>query len=193
MALFTFPFLSQFVNNWKPSEIGEGKAPDDKPDVTNAEMDTLSNFCFRDANPLSTKEQTILAGFEAAASVVAILFTIWTIANTMATASEAEPQNFIVSSIIRTKESMKQLWGRVRPSWVNPVVLEALLLFLPMVLAGGLLWGIFRLRQAQKTLAEATNNRYEDNEWTFGQVVAIIMFTPALSDMVYSWWYEDLK
>jgi len=195
MVLFVYPLLSQLANNWKPSEIGVGKAPDNKPDVAADELVELFDVCFRGAKPLSAREDSILAGFEVAASAIIVLFTIWTVANAMisATPRGAKPQNSIVAGILRAKESTTRLWEQLQPSWINPIVFEIFLLVLPIALAGGLLWGIFRIREAQKTIAEATGNSYKDNEWTFGQVVAIIMFMPILSDMVYSWWYRDLK
>jgi len=195
MALFVYPLLSQLVNNWKPSEIGVGKAPDNKPDLAMKDFDVLFGFCSRGAKPLSARENKILAGFEVAASAIIIFFTIWTVANAAisTTPRGAEPPNFIVAGILRVNGSVRKVLGRLQLSWVNPVVFEIFLLTLPMTLVGGLLWGIFRIREAQKALAEATGNSYKDNEWTFGQVIAIVMFMPVLSDMVYSWWYQDLK
>jgi len=47
-------------------------------------------------------------------------------------------------------------------------------------------WGIFRLRSIQRLLAIATNNAYVDNEWTFGQVVAVMLFVPVFTELGFS-------
>ena len=196
MILFIYPFLSQLLNNWRPSNIGDGRAPDNKPDITMAEFEAVFNLCFRDAQPLSRQEENILAIFEATSSAVILVFTAWTITITAisgVTGDMMPRRNKLFNKLVEWKHWAQSLWDRARSSWAKSVGLEMILLLLPMVLAGGLLWGIFRIRLAQKALAEATNNRYEDNEWTFGQLVAIVMFTPILSDMVYSWWYGVLK
>lgn len=68
------------------------------------------------------------------------------------------------------------------------------------------IWGVLRLRGIQKALADTTNNAYVDNQWTFGQVVAVMLFAPVATEIGYSlmksntwkpcsvaWWNEDKK
>lgn len=49
------------------------------------------------------------------------------------------------------------------------------------------LWGVLRLRGIQKGLADATSNVYVDNQWTFGQVVAVMIFVPVFTEVGYLW------
>ncbi len=52
------------------------------------------------------------------------------------------------------------------------------------------LWGVLRLRGIQKGLADATSNVYVDNQWTFGQVVAVMIFVPVFTEVGYLWMKE---
>ena len=54
-------------------------------------------------------------------------------------------------------------------------------------------WGLVRLRGIQKALANSTTNAYTDNQWTFGQVVAVMIFAPVFTEVGYSWLQERRK
>lgn len=51
-------------------------------------------------------------------------------------------------------------------------------LLLPLLLSTPILWAIFRLRGIQRELARVTGSAYVDNDWSFGQVVSIVLFVP---------------
>jgi hypothetical protein len=50
-----------------------------------------------------------------------------------------------------------------------------------------------RLRGIQKGLADATKDVYVDTQWTFGQVVAVMIFVPVFTEVGYVWLKDKLK
>ncbi len=68
---------------------------------------------------------------------------------------------------------------------VNSLIARSLLLFLPILIVPEI-WGVFRMRNVQEALANAMGINYTDNQWTFGQIVAVVIFAPVIVEAVYS-------
>lgn len=177
VALFIYPFVSQCTHNWAPSDVGQGKGPDGTTIITDAEWAALLNTCFSGVEPLSYTESTVIAAFELAGSLTFIIGSLWIFLAGI-NISKRSNQNRFVSSIAGLKH-------RVKPSAKVGHAAKIMLLPCPLLLCTPLLWGIFRLRQAQQALAMATSDSYQDNEWGFGQVVALLLFAPVVFDMIF--------
>ena len=61
-----------------------------------------------------------------------------------------------------------------------------LLMILPMI-AITQFWTIFRLRALQREMAKTAGNDDLDNDWTFGQIVAVTVFIPVFVETWYAW------
>lgn len=48
------------------------------------------------------------------------------------------------------------------------------------LLASGLLWTTIRVQRSQKQTTAAAGSDFADEQWTFGQVVAVTVFVPVL-------------
>ncbi|KAK3686141.1 hypothetical protein B0T22DRAFT_538335 [Podospora appendiculata] len=110
MALFVYPFVSQCIHNWAPTDIGENNGPSGITVVSVAEWDAVTDTCFGEYTPIRDAEDTIISVFEMLGSLV--------------------------------------------------------------------------LRDVERALATTTTSIYIDNDWTFGQVVALVIFAPVLFDFV---------
>lgn len=201
LATFSYPLLSQCVNNWRPSTIGEGRAPDGKPSITQEEIAVVNDLCFPGGQRLSASEYKLLCSFELAASVVVLLFAASRlVGSTLYPGSTEGAQNRRGNGVTRflrrawswAEKRRGRLHSRLTSSPVLGNLAQLVAIILPMICAGPLLWGIFRIRGAQRALAEASENIYADDDWTFGQVAALVMFAPVIADMVYVWWYPGL-
>jgi len=47
------------------------------------------------------------------------------------------------------------------------------------------LWAILRFRAMQRALATSIGSSDQDNSWSFGQIVAVVLFLPVLLEFAY--------
>lgn len=184
VTVFTYPFVSQAIHNWAPSQIGEGNGEGGKTIISYAEYHNLTMTCFGGAEPLTIAEDRVLSAFVMIGSIVIFLFTIWSLTRILTrnrTLWEFPLGKRLTEKVdglnIRSRKVTLYVWRLVR----------VVMLLGPIGLAIPLLWGILRLRRLQSDLANVTSSAYADNEWTFGQVVSIIIFAPVLFEMLYCW------
>jgi hypothetical protein len=48
-------------------------------------------------------------------------------------------------------------------------------------------WAFFRIRMLQKSMTEAAGGNFPDEQWTFGQIVAVIVFLPVVTEIAFLW------
>lgn len=171
LALFVYPFVSQCTHNWAPTDIGQGNGPGGTTIVEKPEWDALTETCFTShntSNPLSNVESTVISVFQLTGSITYIIVTVWKFL-------------FLLLAYLKihTRKKLKFFTSFSYIRWLC----KALVFLGPLLLSIPLLWSIFRLRDLQRGLAEATQNIYPDNFWSFGQVMAIVIFIPVITDM----------
>jgi hypothetical protein len=58
-------------------------------------------------------------------------------------------------------------------------------------------WAFFRIRKMQSRMVEAAGESFDDEKWTFGQIAAVMVFTPVAVEALFIWWnrshYLDLR
>ncbi len=182
-ALFIYPFVSQCIHNWAPTDVGQGNGPDGTTVVNSTEWAALVSTCFRDTDGITDAENNVIIVFELVGSLVSILVALWSFSRLFFRKLYTQTSRAAIAS--RMLVFARSTAERVRPSSGARPVFSIVFLLIPFLLSLPLLWGIFRLREVQKALAGATTDLYIDNDWTFGQVVAIVIFAPVLFDMVY--------
>lgn len=174
--LFFYTFVSQMIGEFGPSQIGQGAGNGGTTIITTGEWYSLTSLCLSGVNYLSVEEQKILSDFGAAGSVTITIYgfvcLIWFII-TKRFANKAKAIRRKVASFCPKTRRRKY-------------ALACLNIAIPLLTAPQL-WGILRLRGIQKALANATNNVYVDNQWTFGQVVAVMIFVPVFTEAGYLW------
>ena len=184
-VLFMYPFISQCIHNWAPTDVGEGNGPDGATIVNSEEWAALTATCFEEIDSITAFETLIISAFELVGSLLSILSALWSVFIFFLRKSSTEEYRHTAMNhiLVSTRGTLKRIGI---PFIIRPIFQIALLLC-PILLSVPLLWGIFRMRGVQKSLARATANLYLDNDWTFGQVVAIVLFIPVLFDMAYCW------
>ncbi|KAF6827402.1 hypothetical protein CMUS01_09024 [Colletotrichum musicola] len=184
-VLFFYPFLSQCIHNWAPSRVGEGNGPAGETLATHDEWAKVGEMCFREVEVLSYNELWVLAIFEIIASIVIFLFAIWLLigagARTLLAQDRAFGEERRLTVALLKIQGIEGLWKR--NLWVQVAMLPV-----PAILAGPLLWCIFRLRGMHSVALKGLELEYTGNEWGFGQVVGIIMFAPVVIDMGFAAW-----
>lgn len=132
---------------------------------------------------LTETEQKVLAGFGAAGSAFittyGLVCLIWFIVKRQGPKRAQTVQQEKISPLLS---------GESRPRYLAiSLLVIVLLLSIPQF------WGILRLRGIQQELSNATSNIYADNQWTFGQVVAVMLFAPVFTEVGYLWFQERRK
>jgi len=172
--LFSYTFISQLIGSFGSSQIGQGAGPGGSTIATNDEWTALTSLCLADVEPLSDMEEKVFSGFGAAGSLLTSMYgavcLLW-LAWKSKYPNMAESLEVKISS--RFSDEKRAVYAIVCLIIVIP------LLIIPQF------WGILRLRSIQKALAQATSNAYVDNQWTFGQVVAVMIFAPVFTEVGY--------
>jgi hypothetical protein len=174
--LYLYVFVSQMVGYFAPSQVGQGAGPSGTTIITTEDWNSVTSLCLNDTQPLSKTEQTVLSAFGAAGSILVslygLVYLVWFI---------IQRQSHRQARWIRSK--VRSIPNRYRTS---TVAIRGLVVLIP-ILTIPQFWGVIRLRGVQKALAKSTNNPYTDNQWTFGQVVAVMIFAPVFTEVGYSW------
>jgi hypothetical protein len=175
-----YPFLSQSVRTWAPTQIGDGRGDGGVTYVDTHDWDIVGKVCFGTLEYLTERENTIIGAFQMVASLFIFLFSIC----------------ILVPPALRR---LSYRYGEDHPvrkpmtAFCNGVSqtcqqspLKYVLLVVPVWLAAPLLWGFWRIRALQTQLAMATGRQYEGNDWGFGQVMAITIFVPVAAEIIFA-------
>lgn len=180
--LFFYPFISQMIGDFGPSQIGRGAGPGGATIITADEWNTLTSLCLSGVEYLSAAEQKVLSDFGAAGSIAISTYGLVSLLWFIMTKKFPEQEKAIrhkFSSAFPQKERKRYTLGCL--------TILILLLTIPQ------LWAVLRLRGIQKGLANATGDVYVDNQWTFGQVVAVMIFAPVFTEVGYLWIQETCE
>lgn len=178
--LFFYTFISRMIGDFAPTQVGEGAGEGGETIITVDGWQILENLCFNAIQNISSVEQRVLTGFGATGSIIVSIYgfgyLLWFI-----TKQQSPTQAKALENKFRLQER--------NPKRERQIVLWAI--FLISFLAVPQIWGIMRLRGIQQGLANANGNVYVDNQWTFGQVVAVMLFAPVFTEIVYLWLKEE--
>ncbi len=175
-----YPFFSQTVRNWAPTQIGEGRGDGGVTYVDKSEWDIVGRVCVGTLQYLTERENTILGAFQMVASLFVILFTICILVP-----PALRRLNYRYGEDSPVRQRMTAFCNRALQA-CQQSGLKYVLLAVPVGLAAPLLWGFWRIRTLQRQLATATGRYYEGNDWGFGQVMAITIFVPVGAEMIFA-------
>lgn len=65
--------------------------------------------------------------------------------------------------------------------FIDSIWMTSVLAFIAM----GQIWSVLRIQQQQKALASTVGEKFTDNEWGFGQFLAVFVWLPVLVEFVY--------
>jgi hypothetical protein len=173
-VLFLYSFVSRMIGDFAPSQVGQGAGEGGTTIVNTTDWNTLNVLCFTGVQQLTDGEKSVIEDFGTAGSIILSLFVVcpflWTILQSLDLSVvklvEAE------FSVLRGKRGMQSLGPR------------AMLVLIPLLTVPEI-WGVFRIRNVQESFTNALGTEYSDNQWTFGQVVAVVIFAPVIVEVAY--------
>jgi hypothetical protein len=175
-----YPFLSQSVRTWTPTQIGDGRGDGGVTYVDTHDWDIVEKVCIGTVEYLTERENTIIGAFQMVASLFVILFSICILVP-----PALRRLSYRYGDDHPIRKPMTAFCSRLsRTCQQSP--LKYILLVVPVCLAAPLLWGFWRIRTLQTQLAMATGREYEGDEWGFGQVMAITIFVPVAAEMIFA-------
>ena len=164
-ALAFYPFYSAMNAAFGPSKISRSQ----DAALSIEELTIIESICFCDVSPISQKEANLMTSF--------VILTYLPL-SVMLVGS-------IIWSGIKDNHENSALYCRLdglRSKISSRVKQYAMILALSAIptLAVGLIWSVFRAREAQKQLARSFRGNDKENDWTFDQIVAVTLFAPVL-------------
>jgi hypothetical protein len=177
--LFCYAFMSQMIGDYGPGQIGPDAGLGQPNAATNEEWNKLNSVCLAGVSYLSPREQKVLEGFGAAGSslVIACGLTclIWFIVKRQGPKRAQDFQEKVLPLLREERRARYLVWC---------LIAIILTLSIPQ------LRGILRIRGIQQELSNVTSSVYTDNQWSFGQVVAVMLFAPVFIEVGYLWVQE---
>lgn len=163
-------------------DLGEsriGSTPDAVISAT--EWSEIEVVCFQGVHTLGHQEQSLITAF---GIISYLLLSIVTISK-------------IVVSIVDDSSDIEVLWLRKFSfgDQQNGRYGSYLRLLVELITAITLViqfWAFFRVRGIQSVMIRATGESFSDGQWTFGQVVAILVFVPVAVEVVFVWKKQSL-
>jgi hypothetical protein len=177
---YVYPFLSQSVRTWAPTQIGDGGGDGGVTYVDTHDWDVVGKVCFGTVEYLTERENTVIGAFQMVASLFIIFFSICILVP-----PALRRLNYRYGDDHPVRKSMTAFCSTVSRI-CQQSRLRYVLLVAPVCLAAPLLWGFWRIRTLQTQLATATGRVYEGNDWGFGQVMAITIFVPVAAEMIFA-------
>jgi hypothetical protein len=183
-VLFLFTFISRMLSTYASGQIGSG------PDavLTIREAANIEKLCYLSISGQSKVEKTAFQVFSLIGSLVALLSIITNFLGTLRrTLGLTAPEKS--SAIDGTQQPSKKGWFlKIRRTIQRKFLLSNVLVWgsLQLVL-------IFRLRHIQHALAASINEADNDDAWSFGQIIAVVVFLPVFVQLGYDYGTETCR
>jgi len=102
----------------------------------------------------------------------------------------------VIAQIVKSalKEQLKQIKDKLQYhfpgySGLHNWILHwwAPLNLIVVLLLAGQLWTFFRLQRFQRDMIQASGGNFLDGNWSFGQIVSVVVFLPVLVEVFFLW------
>jgi hypothetical protein len=175
VGLSSYPFLSSMFSVYGPRQIGNGPGAA----INDTDWAIIQNICFGGPILISVEETTAMNACLTISWIVVFGLTIAKLLVDIANGSNPDLA-FLHKPLKQLARPLSKSLSKIPwASWPLLVAIMAITQF----------WTYLRLHQAQKHVAETSDNSFLDNQWSFGQIVAITVFTPVIVDCLY--WIRD--
>ncbi|KAF1834755.1 hypothetical protein BDW02DRAFT_568721 [Decorospora gaudefroyi] len=166
------PFFSRMGGTFGQSRIGN----ESDAAVSTVEWNTIGSSCFDGIKTLHPDEEKLITVF---GIISYLLLSIVVISKIILSAAEDENnrQPAWLREYSRAFDDSSKFGTRV---WLVICAMISAALIVQF-------WALFRFRRLQSSMSEAAGGNFSDAEWTFGQIVAVVVFIPVLSEIVFLW------
>lgn len=167
--LFLITFVCRMINTYSDRQIGGSSGAV----ITEEEAGQLSLLCFGGNPNLSLAGTTVLEVFSVGAS-------LWISCNIILALVDQCVDDSGDSLVAKTfQRCMKYLKSNVMGIAISTSAL--------MVWSIPLLWALMTLRSWQMTFTESIGETSDGDVWSFGQIIAVIVFLPVLNELLHQY------
>lgn len=170
--LLLYPFYSKMNSDFRPSKISAPSSQRPNPVISNEQFSLIEEVCFQDVEVITSTQDSLMTVIAIVSFIPLSLIVLGRIIFLAIRKHHIEPENH-TTSLAASYRNTSRTFRRV---------LTGLLSMVPF-LAYGLLWTVFCVQRLQKEIALANSNDYLDSQWTFGQIVAVTVFTLVLFEI----------
>jgi hypothetical protein len=174
--LFLYTFISRMISDFGPSQIAVSKPGSPPAVISPGEAANVEQLCWTDGSSLSKQETIAFDVFAIGGSLFLSIVVVGTLTWMLLT---------------RRRPDMVRRWRHSGIFSVNILNMmsarSARLLMVFNVFLWGVpqLWAILRFRAMQQALAISIGASDQDSSWSFGQIVAVVIFLPVLLELIY--------
>lgn len=165
-APFTYIFISRMIATYGPSQIGTGGAAVISPE----DWAMIENICLSGVRTLNSSESKALDVFGVGGSLFISLIVLGKFFFCLPSQTPDQKE-------VRRASRLYAMFHNKRAS--------GLIIFGVFVFGVSQIWAIIRLRVFERSMAQTVLTSFVDNQWTFGQVVAVIVFAPVFVELLY--------
>jgi hypothetical protein len=172
---FLYTFISRMISNFGPSQVGVSNPGSPPAVISPDEAGNIEQLCWTDGSNLSKQEIVAFDFFAIGGSLFLSIVVIGTL---------------IWMLLTRRRPDMVRRWQHsgITVDVLNKISERTARLFLVFnIFLWGVpqLWAILRFRAMQQALAVSIRASDQDNSWSFGQIVAVVIFLPVLLELIY--------
>ncbi|KAF2824866.1 hypothetical protein CC86DRAFT_383633 [Ophiobolus disseminans] len=169
------PFFSRMGGTFGQSRIGDSN----DSVISTTDWKQIEDACFLGVNKISRSLDDFVTACGITSYLLVSVIAIGKIANTLLEGSSYRWLKWFS----RVETSMSSVWH---------VRLHRLVSAFVFFLLAVQFWAFFRLRQLQKDMVRAAGGEFSDEQWTFGQIVAVVVYIPVLVEVTFAWRKKSL-
>lgn len=162
LILFLITFICRMVGTYSSGQAGTHV-------ISQAEWDQIRGMCWEDHN-LSKAASVVIEIF----SISASLWVIISISAALIFPIKSNTKNSALARINRLAAAMGQ----------NEIRLAAIFTSTLIVFSVPLFWALITLRSWQSSFADRLHEVNGSNVWSFGQIIAVVVFFPVLGEVL---------
>jgi len=162
-------FVCRMITTYSEGQIGSGPGKV----ITRVELDQIQLLCYRDRHDLSPAGSSVVEIFSIGGSLWVACRIVLALVDQCVTTSGRSPAG-------RTWQSLKGGLKKERSGTVVSVIAHA-------VWSIPLFWALVTLRSWQKEFAASLNQQSGSDVWSFGQIIAVVVFLPVLNELLYQY------
>lgn len=160
LILFLINFICRMVGTYSDGQVGTSV-------ISQTEWDQIQALCWGQNRNLSQAGSVIIEIF----SISASLWVILSIVAALIFPIRANTRNHVLAYINRMVAAMRE----------NQITQATIILLTLIVFSVPLFWALIALRSWQSWFAGSLNESSGSNIWSFGQIIAVVVFLPVFS------------
>jgi hypothetical protein len=165
--LFFFTFVSRMVSYYSKGQVGSGG----QTVISIPEAKSIRDLCFQGVSTVSAPEHLAFEFFAIGGSLFTSILVILILVDGVGQKRQLAWSTHFHDSAVFAR--------------LNTSAGRGVLIFNTIIWGAPQIWAIFRFRNFQSALARSVDRPNIDNEWSFGQIMAVVVFLPVPIQVVY--------